>query len=182
MKFEDIVEAYYAPLHRFAVSLTRRDHDAWDLTQQTFYLWAKEGHRLRDPAKAKAWLFTTLHRQFLQTRRHETRFPHFEVSALDEELPAIDPGLVAQLDAATVLAALHRLEESYRTPLALFYLEDLSYQEISEVLEIPAGTVMSRLSRGKEQLRRALAASATAAARKIIPLRADPSFHQDPHG
>lgn len=182
MKFEDIVEAYYAPLHRFAVSLTRRDHDAWDLTQQTFLIWAKDGHRLRDTAKTKAWLFTTLHRQFLQTRRHETRFPHFEVGGMDQELPTIEPGVVAQMDAATVLEALHCLEEIYRAPLALFYLEDLSYQEISEVLEIPGGTVMSRLSRGKEQLRQALATCGAAANRKIIPLRADPSLHQDRHG
>lgn len=182
MNFEEIVEAHYASLHRFAVSLTRREHDAWDLTQQTFYLWAKEGHRLRDRAKTKAWLFTTLHRQFLQMRRHETRFPHFEVGGMDEELPAIAPGVVALMDAATVLAALHRLEEVYRAPLALFYLEDLSYKEISDVLEIPAGTVMSRLSRGKEQLRRALAACATAANRKILPIRSEPPFHEDRHG
>ena len=182
MNFEEIVEAYYAPLHRFAVSLTRRDHDAWDLTQQTFYIWAKDGHRLRDTAKTKAWLFTTLHRHFLQTRRHETRFPHFEVGGMDEELPVIDSGAVAQMDAATVLAALHRLDETHRAPLALFFLEDLSYKEISEVLEIPAGTVMSRLSRGKELLRRALVAVGAAADRKVLPLPADPPLHRDHRG
>ena len=182
MNFEEIVESHYAPLHRFAVSLTRREHDAWDLTQQTFLAWAQGGHRLRDPAKTKAWLFTTLHRRFLQTRRHETRFPHFEVGLMDDQLPAIASGVVAQMDAATVLAALHRLEEVYRAPLALFYLEDLSYQEISDVLEIPAGTVMSRLSRGKEQLRRALATCADTADRKILPIRAEPPLQTDRHG
>jgi len=182
LNFETIVENYYAPLYRFAVSLTRRDHDAWDLTQQTFYIWAKDGQRLRDPVKTKAWLFTTLHRQFLQTRRHETRFPHFEVSGMDEELPVIEPSTVAQMDAETVLAALHRLDDTFRAPLALFFLEGLSYQEISTVLEIPAGTVMSRLSRGKDQLRRALVASSLAADGKGVPWTAAPSTHRDPHG
>ena len=56
-----------------------------------------------------------------------------------------------------VLEALETIEESYRSTLELFYLGDLSYKEISDVLGIPIGTVMSRLSRGKQELRRALA-------------------------
>ncbi len=182
MNFEAIVETFYAPLYRFALSLARQDHDAWDLTQQTFFIWAKQSHTVRDPAKTKSWLFTTLHRQFLQTRRRETRFPHFEVGAMDSELPTIDASAVAQMDAATVLAALRQLDETFRAPLALFFLEDLSYREISDVLEIPTGTVMSRLSRGKEQLRLALATVAADAGAKILPLAAAAPTTRNPHG
>ena len=60
--FRQLVDQYYAPLFRFALSLARSEADACDLTQQTFYLWARHGHALRDLAKAKTWLFTTLYR------------------------------------------------------------------------------------------------------------------------
>src|ERR1035441_4330276 len=73
--FESLVARFYAPLYQFAFSLTRSEADACDLTQQTFTIWAAKGHQLRDPSKVKTWLFTTLHREFLESRRRQTRFP-----------------------------------------------------------------------------------------------------------
>ena len=73
---------------------------------------------------------------------------------------AVPASVVNQLDGDIVQRALLALEEIYRAPLTLFYLQQLSYKEIAETLEIPIGTVMSRISRGKEQLRKALADSA----------------------
>jgi RNA polymerase sigma-70 factor (ECF subfamily) len=63
---------------------------------------------------------------------------------------------MATVDGASTVAALEQLEESYRAPITLFYLQDLSYKEIADVLEVPIGTVMSRLSRGKAQLKKIL--------------------------
>jgi RNA polymerase sigma-70 factor (ECF subfamily) len=71
--FETIVAAYYEPLYQFAFSLTRSESDACDLTQQTFYVWATKGHQLRDASKVKSWLFTTLHRGFLESHRRQAR-------------------------------------------------------------------------------------------------------------
>jgi len=64
LKFEQLVEQYYVPLYRFGLSLSRNEPDAIDLTQQTFLTWASKGHQLRDKAKVKTWLFTTLYRAF----------------------------------------------------------------------------------------------------------------------
>src|SRR6184192_1865664 len=96
--FEQIVSQHYEPLYRFAFSLTRTEADACDLTQQTFYIWATKGHQLRDRSKVKSWLFTTLHREFLETRRRQTRFPHYELGQVESQLPSISPARVNQLD------------------------------------------------------------------------------------
>src|SRR5579871_1451438 len=101
--FDNLVSLYYGPLYQFAFSLTRSEADASDLTQQTFYIWATKGHQLRDGAKVKTWLFTTLHREFLNMRRRVVRFPHYELSEMDRELPAVTPAMVNSLDAAKVV-------------------------------------------------------------------------------
>ncbi|HTG44958.1 MAG TPA: RNA polymerase sigma factor, partial [Verrucomicrobiae bacterium] len=147
-----------------------------DLTQQTFYVWARKGHQLRDPARVKSWLLTTLHRDFLQSREHAARFPHYEVDSVANDLPRITPKLGDHLDGNTVMAALQQVEQLYRAPLTLFYLDNFSYLEIAQLLDIPAGTVMSRLSRGKEQLRKLLDVTPRRES-TVIPLPAGPEHH-----
>lgn len=156
--FTQLVDAHYAPLYRFALSLTKNTSDACDLTQQTFFIWARKGDQLRDEAKAKSWLFTTLYREFLRGRRraeHVRALEDLPPGESDPAAPEVDR--VAGMDAAMVVETLQEVEEVYRVPLTLFYLKDLSYKEIAEVQDVPIGTVMSRLSRGKAQLRAALA-------------------------
>src|SRR5678810_95380 len=110
-QFETIVRDYYEPLFRFAMSLTRAESDAQDLTQQTFYIWATKGHQLRDLSKVKTWLFTTLHRLFLVARRRQSRFLDEDITELSEQTPALraEPG--PQPDGCHVLAALARVDE-----------------------------------------------------------------------
>lgn len=157
LEFEGLVERYYAPLYQFAFSLTRDEADACDLTQQTFTIWAIKGHQLRDASKVKTWLFTTLHREFLDTRRRQTRFAHIELEATEAELPAISPATISGLDIAHVLNTLARVDEVFQAPVTLFYLQDCSYNEIAEILGVPLGTVKSRLARGIGQLQQLLA-------------------------
>jgi RNA polymerase sigma-70 factor (ECF subfamily) len=167
--FAQLVDAHYAPLYRFALSLSRNGSDAGDLVQQTFFIWATKGHGLRELAKAKSWLFTTLYREFLRGRRRDSRSTFLEDLPPGEKDPvADDVDRVAKLDAASVMVALQTVDEAFRAPMTLFYIEDLSYQEIAEALEVPIGTVMSRLSRGKAQLRLALEAPDSAAS-KVVP-------------
>ncbi len=172
---DSLVERFYQSLYHFALSLARSEVVAADLTQETYYLWAAKGHQLRDATKVKSWLFTTLHREFLRRQRHSNRFPHHETSQVEDELPVIASTVVNDLDAATVMQALQRVDEHYRVPLAMFYLEDFSYKEIAEALEVPAGTVMSRLARGKAQLRALLGEAASGAVGKIVPLSDSPT-------
>ena len=157
VEFESLVARYYAPLYQFAFSLTRAEAEACDLTQQTFTVWATKGHQLRDASKVKTWLFTTLHREFLESRRRQTRFPHFELEAAEAELPAVAPAAVNRLDAAQVLDSLAQVDEVFQAPVTLFYLQDHSYNEIAEILDVPMGTVKSRLARGIGQLQQLLA-------------------------
>jgi RNA polymerase sigma-70 factor (ECF subfamily) len=154
--FEQIVDAHYAALYRFALSLARSEPAAADLTQQTFYLWAARGHQLREAGKVKSWLFTTLYREFLGVHRREARFPQADLEGETAELPAESCSVADSIDGAAVVAALCQLDEAFRAPLTLFYLEQFSYREIASVLGVPAGTVMSRLSRGKTMLRKIL--------------------------
>ena len=151
--FETVVAGYYEPLYRFAISLTRSEADACDLAQQTFYMWATKGHQLRDPSKVKSWLFTTLYRAFLESRRTITRFPHSELSETEADLPVILPEAARRLDAMQAVEALSQVDEVYRAPVALFYMEDCSYQDIAGILQVPIGTVKSRLARGLAQLK-----------------------------
>ena len=155
-QFEAIVCEHYEPLFRFAMSLTRVESDAWDLTQQTFHVWATKGHQLSDISKVKAWLFTTLHREFLKVRRKQTRFSHCHLEEVGDQLPALSTEAADQADCSEVLRALAKLDEIYQAAVALFYLDDCSYKDIALILGVPLGTVKSRIARGIVQLKEIL--------------------------
>ena len=157
LDFEKVVNQFYQPLYQFALSLSRAESDACDLTQQTFYIWQTKGHSLRERDKVKTWLFTTMHREFLNSKRRYARFPHIDMEQAEAELPPAPETSVQMFDAEAVLEALGRIDESNRAAVALFYLEDYSYKEIADILAIPLGTVKSRLSRGIAQLQFLLA-------------------------
>jgi RNA polymerase sigma-70 factor, ECF subfamily len=166
-----LVNEFYMPLYRFALSLSRNESDAADLVQQTYYIWASKGHQLRDISKVKTWLFTTLYREFLARRRHDERFVEIDENSKLVDPPHVLPSAINTLDAETVQDALHQLADRYRGPVNLFYMQQYSYREIGEILDIPLGTVMSRISRGKAELRKVLQASVEQDAHKVVQLR-----------
>jgi RNA polymerase sigma factor (sigma-70 family) len=154
--FKQLIDAHYQGLFRFAQSLCRREGLAEDLVQQTFLQWARKGHMLRDAEKAKTWLFTTLYREWLAIARREKTHEQVEFEPDLHGATADEPEEEPTVDNATLQRALDQLEEHYRAPLVLFYLRELSYRDIAETLDLPIGTVMSRLSRAKDSLRRIL--------------------------
>ena len=155
--FQQIVDAHYQGLHRFALSMCRSDATAQDLVQQTFLQWARKGHTLRDASKVKTWLYTTLYRDWLSMARREKKFQEVEFEPdLHGRAPDEEDEPAPRVDSATLQAALDQLDPNFRAPLVLFYLKELSYRDIAETLGIPIGTVMSRLSRAKDSLRATL--------------------------
>ncbi len=168
--YEQAVNSFYEGLYRFAFSLAGNPDEAGELTQETFARLLTKGGQLRDRSKLKGWLFTTLYRIYLGWKRHELRHPHFEIASVEAELPAVTPDMVDRLENEVVGQSLLEIEERYRVPLALYYFENHSYAEIAKMLELPIGTIMSRLARAKELMRKSLATKIGGHERKVVSL------------
>jgi RNA polymerase sigma-70 factor, ECF subfamily len=149
---ERLVEEHYASLYRYAYRLAGCSADAEDLVQEAFVKAQAALGQLRDGGRAKPWLFSILRRAFLHRVRDERQaacVPLDGVGDIPEPLPEALP----DIDPEQLQAALSELPELYRTPVILFYFEDFGYRDIAEQMELPIGTVMSRLSRAKAFLR-----------------------------
>ncbi len=168
-EFQSLVDEHYQALYRFAYSLAKNPDRASDLVQQTFCIWAQKNSQLKDRSKAKTWLFTTLYREQLSYSRRNTKFPEQDIADLDYQLSGDQKDSGRVLDGQRAIALLNALDETYRAPLSLFFMQQHSYKEIAEILDIPMGTVMSRIARGKKQLRdRMEKASPTA---QVLPIQ-----------
>ena len=156
LEFENLVKLHYRDLYRFGLSLTGTEADAADLTQETFYIWANKGHQLQKAASVKSWLVTTLPREFHKTCRRRNRFSNESIDECAEDLTNVPADCAERADSRTLLRILGEIAEDFRAPLVLYYMEDLSYKEIADVLALPLGTVQSRIARAKIQLLRRL--------------------------
>ncbi len=177
--FQELTSPHVRFLYNMAVRYTRNSYDAEDLVQETMYSAYKSFSTLREKDKCKAWLLTILRRRFFREQAQGRKQPFL----VDDEayLHLLDryAGTEHQLDlqrretAGEVQHILARLPEKYQTPLLLFFMEDMSYQEISETLDLPMGTVMSRLSRAKHHFKKAMLQMAALEEKrsKVIPLR-----------
>ncbi|GAA5497460.1 ECF RNA polymerase sigma factor SigR [Rubritalea halochordaticola] len=181
-EFQDLVDQHYQALYRFAYSLAKSPDRAADLVQQTYCIWAQKGHQLKDKSKAKTWLFTTLYREHLGHARRQTRFPETDLDDVDYQLSTDDGEreTARKMDGQRAVELLSQLDETFRAPLTLFYLQQHSYKEIAEILDVPMGTVMSRISRGKEQLRSKMRDEANDVPTKIISIQQQTNKHS--HG
>lgn len=161
------VEEHVPRLRRYARALTGDRHKADDLVQDALERAWNKFHLWRPGSDLRAWLFTIMHNVFVNQLRQGT-LADLGVP-LDDE--ALDVQAGAGQEQALVLrdleAALARLPSEQREVLLLVGLENLRYEEAARVLGVPIGTVMSRLSRGREQLRRLMAGEAAAAGLKI---------------
>jgi RNA polymerase sigma-70 factor (ECF subfamily) len=160
---EKLVDDHYVALYRYAFRLSGDAADAEDLTQEAFCKAQACLGQLREPTKAKAWLFRILRNTYLHQVRAE-KAQHC-VSLEDmSEVPDRLPEPLPPVEPERLQEVLNDLPENFRTPIILFYFEDFSYRDIAEHMELPLGTVMSRLARAKAYLRSRLLPPAPALA------------------
>jgi RNA polymerase sigma-70 factor, ECF subfamily len=153
---ESLVADYHAALYRYAFRLAGTQPDAEDLVQQTFLMAQQRIHQLRDPQRARQWLFAVLRNVFLKSCR---RTPPVDATSLEvapENWPEPASEEDQDFDTEQLQQALRELPDESRLILVMFYFEQASYKEIAEQLNLKMGTVMSRLARAKEKLRRRL--------------------------
>jgi RNA polymerase sigma-70 factor (ECF subfamily) len=150
----DELHAHIGSLRRYAVVLCRNDTDADDLVQEALTKAVAAAHTYRPGQNLRAWLFGILHNTFVSHRRQYARRARAAtfLSGIGERS---EPNRGEQrVDMEQTVRMLGRLSDEQRAVLVLVAVEELSYEEAAEALGIPVGTVMSRLARGREQLRR----------------------------
>lgn len=156
--FEREAVPHMADLFRIAMWLVRDRAEAEDLVQETYTQALASFHRYRADTNIRAWLMTIMYR--VQGKRSRNAGRLLLVGDAEEriaETVAFEPPVAQGLMDEEVLHALGRIPQHYREAVVLSDVEELSYKEVAQVLQIPVGTVMSRLSRGRKLLRAELA-------------------------
>lgn len=150
-----IVMRYHEAVYRYACRLSGNPLDAEDLTQQTFLMAQQRLDQVRDPEKIQAWLFVVLRTVYGKGLRKARPVAAVNLGLDIDSIP--DPIRSDDIDREALQLALDELPDDFRMVLLMFYFEDCSYKEIAAQLEVPIGTVMSRLARAKGHLRSRLA-------------------------
>lgn len=150
-----LIEPLIPALRRYARSLLRDRTAADDLVQDCLERAIRQWHQRRRDGDARTWIFTILHNLAInRLRQSARRGVHVSLEDTAESAFARPPGQEDGLCNEDLLKALQTLPEEQRAVLLLVSVEDLSYAEAAKVLDVPVGTVMSRLSRARERLLR----------------------------
>lgn len=176
--FKELTYPHLEFLYNVALKYSGKPYDAEDLVQETMYTAYRKFAQLREESKCRAWLFMILRSHFLKEKRQQAKRPYLDdgdgylkniTGGKGSELPEI---YEKKMNREEVQQVLMLIPEKYKSPLILYYMDELTYQEISEYLDIPIGTVMSRLSRGKKYMKNELISRAkgTSTIKKIIPI------------
>lgn len=163
--FEEVCLPLLPDCYAFALSLTRKSHEAEDLVQDTFLKAQRAFASFTVGTNAKAWLFTILRRlhidRYRRQRLRPTPLPEDELAEMAgnaAKMPQEDELPWDELPPRAVADAVEQVPDPFRLPVRLRDMDGFSYREIGEILNVPAGTVMSRLHRGREYLKRSLVA------------------------
>jgi RNA polymerase sigma-70 factor (ECF subfamily) len=174
MEIVQLVADHHRVVFGYAYRLTGSVQDAEDLTQQTFLTAQRKLEQLRGPESARSWLLTILRNFFLKDCQKRRPRPAADFELDVDTIPEQTSGL-SQVDGEQLQEALDALPPDHRLMLVMFYYEGCSYREIAERLELPMGTVMSRLARAKGRLRRQLASEDRHA---DVNRQPNPAIHQ----
>lgn len=159
--FDELIQRWHGPIWQYVRSLTDGD-DAQDIAQDIWLRVVRGIGGLRDPARLRAWLFGIAHRTWIDTLRKKYKVVLADIEEADQQ-PLPDPAVPGAREEELVAMEheLSLLPPVEREALTLFYLRELSLQEIAQALGIPVGTVKSRLHRARRMLASSLAKGRT---------------------
>ena len=158
-KFKKLTYPHMKLLYNMALKYCGNDFDAEDIVQETYLMAFNKFHQLRDKTKCKPWLLTILRNNFLKSyHKKKTRQKLQEtdyINFLEASLLVNNPEniLVKASNRQTILKAMDQLPEKYKEVLLLYYMDEMLYKDIANILDIPIGTVMSRLTRARGSLK-----------------------------
>lgn len=155
LDIRQIIEAHYSAVYAYAYRLAGNSVDAEDVTQQAFLIAHQRLHQVREADKAVRWLFAVVRSCFLKSRRRQRPVAAANLELNVDEIPESLTN-DSEVDTELLQNSLDELPEDARMVLVMFYFDELSYKEIAAELQVPIGTVMSRLARAKGRLRHAL--------------------------
>jgi len=150
-----LVAEHHEAVYRYAYRLSGSVVDAEDLTQQVFLTAHQKQDQIRKAESTRGWLFSILRHYFCKSCQKRRPTPAANIQLNVETIPALPPS-AEEIDQERLQQAIDQLPGPYRVVLAMFYFEFCSYRQIAEKLDLPIGTVMSRLARAKGHLRACL--------------------------
>lgn len=161
-KFKALTYPHMKLLYNVALKYTGNAFDAEDIVQETYLMAFNKFHQLKDPSRCKPWLLRILRNNFLKSCQKNSARQRLEqgdyVDFLKQHIRQknAEDLLVNDSGVKMLRAAIEKLPVKYREVLMLYYMDDMLYKEIAEALDIPIGTVMSRLTRAREGLKTSL--------------------------
>jgi len=157
--FEKHLSPYVSILYKSAIRMCGNPENAQDLVQETLYAAIKHFGQLKDPEKTKYWMFSILKNLFLREIEKTKKRAEIEFDSICDRLSGghnIEEEFLRAELKSSIRDVLNTLEEKLRLPLTKFFFDGLSYKEISDCMNIPIGTVMSRIARAKVHLKKEL--------------------------
>ena len=159
-EFEEKILEHIDSLYNLAIRMTQNEQDAEDLVQETSLRAYRYFDKFKPGTNFKAWIVTILRNIFINEYRKRMKEPgmiEFEEVKDFISLPEIS-GAQEEIFSENIKSSIDRLPEELRTTIILFYAEDFSYKEIAKIMDVPVGTVMSRLYTARQTLKRQLSA------------------------
>lgn len=175
--FHQLLEAQHLSLYQLAFAWTHNHHLSQDLVQEMMLKAIEKRKQLDDVAHLKPWLCKILHNLYMDTLRYEKKWNWADDQEIDQQIDSHYQNISSEAQYINnqqlnqLQIAMTKLSSEHRTIISLIDLQDLSYQQAAEVLDLPHGTVMSRLSRARKHLKQLIEQAEKKPAQNIVAFR-----------